>query len=39
MTDNALHGRPDRMVSVREVFRIDTDLRVPAFSEREAHVP
>ena len=31
--------RPDRMVSVREVFGIDTDLRVPAFSEGEDHVP
>jgi cobaltochelatase CobS len=32
-------GRPDTVVSVREVFGIDTDLRVPAFSEREDHVP
>lgn len=31
--------RPDRMVSVREVFRIDTDLQVSAFSERDEHVP
>lgn len=27
------------MVSVREVFGIDTDLQVPAFSERDDHVP
>ena len=27
------------MVSVRELFGIDTELRVPAYSEREAHVP
>jgi cobaltochelatase CobS len=30
---------PDRDVSVRELFGIDTDLRVPAFSERTPHVP
>ena len=30
---------PDRMVSVREVFGIDTELQVPAFSERDDHVP
>ena len=33
------HIRPDRMISVREVFGIDTDLQVPAFSEIEDHVP
>ncbi|HMC14473.1 MAG TPA: MoxR family ATPase [Albitalea sp.] len=32
-------SRPDRMLAVREVFGIDTDLRVPAFSEGEDHVP
>lgn len=31
--------RPDRMISVRDVFGIDTDLQVPAFSERDDHVP
>ena len=31
--------RPDRMISVRDVFGIDTDLLVPAFSERDDHVP
>jgi len=30
---------PDRTVAVREVFGIDSDLRVPAFSERDDHVP
>jgi cobaltochelatase CobS len=30
---------PDRILSVRETFGIDTDLEVPAFSERDAHVP
>ncbi|WP_062366075.1 AAA family ATPase [Variovorax paradoxus] len=38
MTDIA-DLRPDRMLSVREVFGIDTDLQVPAFSERDDHVP
>ncbi|CAM5338311.1 AAA family ATPase [Thauera mechernichensis] len=31
--------QPDHMVSVREVFGIDTDLKVPAFAERDDHVP
>ncbi|OMH31740.1 AAA family ATPase [Motiliproteus sp. MSK22-1] len=31
--------QPDRMVSVREIFDIDSDLRVPAYSERDDHVP
>ena len=31
--------RPDRMLSVREVFGLDSDLQVPAFGEREDHVP
>jgi cobaltochelatase CobS len=31
--------RPDRRVSVREVFGIDSDLMVPAFVERDDHVP
>ena len=30
---------PDREVSVRELFGIDTDLRVPAFSTPTEHVP
>jgi cobaltochelatase CobS len=30
---------PDRMLSVRDVFGIDTDLKVPAFGERDDHVP
>ena len=33
------HIRPDRMISVREVFGIDTELQVPAFSETEARSP
>jgi cobaltochelatase CobS len=30
---------PDRLLSVREVFGIDSSLQVPAFSERDEHVP
>jgi cobaltochelatase CobS len=30
---------PDRLVAVRELFGIATDLRVPAFSEADEHVP
>ena len=32
-------GLPDRMVSVRDVFGIASNLRVPAFSTPDAHVP
>jgi cobaltochelatase CobS len=32
-------NEPDRLLSVREVFGIDTDLQVPAFGERDDHVP
>jgi cobaltochelatase CobS len=31
--------KPDHTVSAREVFGIDADLQVPAFSERDDHVP
>ena len=30
---------PDRRVAVRELFGIDSDMTVPAFSERDSHVP
>jgi len=30
---------PDSVVSVREVFGIDTDLKVPAYSQPDEHVP
>src|SRR5678816_522221 len=30
---------PDVIVSARELFNIDTDLEVPAFSSPEEHVP
>lgn len=38
VTDTAT-PKHDLMLSVREVFGIDTDLKVPAFSERDEHVP
>jgi len=31
--------RPDRMVSVRDTFGIDSPMTVPAFSQRTEHVP
>ena len=30
---------PDRQVSARDVFGLDIDMKVPAFSERDEHVP
>lgn len=30
---------PDRLLSIRDAFGIDSDLEVPAFSERDDHVP
>lgn len=35
----AMHIKPDRIVSVRHVFGIDTDLMAPAFAERDEYVP
>jgi cobaltochelatase CobS len=34
-----LLDKPDTTVSVRDAFGIDSDMRVPAFSERTEHVP
>jgi cobaltochelatase CobS len=31
--------KPDQLVSVRTAFGIDSDLKVPAFSSRDDHVP
>jgi cobaltochelatase CobS len=31
--------QPDRLLDVRTLFGIDTELKVPAFSERDDHVP
>ena len=32
-------GLPDMKVSVRQLFGIDTDLEVPAYSKADDHVP
>ena len=37
--DTTILSAPDREVSVREVFGIDTDMMVPAFSEADERVP
>ena len=37
--DPLLSLAPDRMVSLREVFNVDADMQVPAFSTRDSHVP
>ena len=37
--DPLLTLTPDRKVSIREVFGVDSDMQVPAFSERDPHVP
>ena len=34
-----MNSQPDRLLSARELFGIDTDLMVPAFSARDEHVP
>ncbi|MEE7459250.1 MULTISPECIES: cobaltochelatase subunit CobS [Methylobacteriaceae] len=39
LSDDTPASLPDRQVSVREVFGIDLDLKVPAYSEPEEHVP
>ncbi|WP_342150643.1 cobaltochelatase subunit CobS [Methylorubrum sp. SB2] len=39
LSDETPASLPDRQVSVREVFGIDLDLKVPAYSEAEEHVP
>ncbi len=35
----SLEGLPDIRISARQVFGIDTNLEIPAFSERSEHVP
>ena len=37
--DKLITLTPDTEVSVRETFGIDLDIKVPAFSERDPHVP
>jgi len=39
MTEALASPLPDMKISVRQVFGIDTDLEVPAYSEPEEHVP
>jgi len=34
-----LAGLPDKRVSVRELFGVDSDMQAPAFSARDEHVP
>ena len=37
--DAGLEGLPDTKVSAQKLFAIDTDMEVPAFSQRKEHVP
>ena len=37
--DPLLTLMPDKKVSIRETFGVDADMQVPAFSERDEHVP
>lgn len=40
LTDTALLAlSPDKQVSIRDTFGVDSDMMVPAFSTRDAHVP
>src|SRR4051812_14917409 len=39
MKSENVTGQPDRTVAVRDVFGIDSDFTVPAFSTRDEHVP
>src|ERR1700744_3498798 len=37
--DPLLTLTPDKKVSIREMFGVDSDMEVPAFSDRDPHVP
>ncbi len=37
--DKLLSLAPDRTMTVREAFGVDSDMKVPAFAERDEHVP
>ena len=37
--DPLLTLTPDKKVSIREAFGVDSDMEVPAFSQRDPHVP
>jgi len=39
LNENLINRTPDITISVRQVFGIDSDMEVPAFSEAEEHVP
>jgi cobaltochelatase CobS len=39
VTGNMSQNLPDKKVSVRELFKIDVDMQVPAFSEPNEYVP
>src|ERR1700740_1442600 len=39
IASEGVSGLPDMKVSVRQVFGIDSDLEVPAYSEPDEHVP
>ncbi len=38
-SSSAAANLPDMQLSVRQVFNIDSDLEVPAYSKSDAHVP
>jgi cobaltochelatase CobS len=38
-TDKLLSLAPDRTMTVREAFGVDSDMKVPAFATRDEHVP
>ncbi len=37
--DTLLSLVPDKTVTIREAFGVDSDMKVPAFSHRDSHVP
>jgi cobaltochelatase CobS len=37
--DTLLALKPDRTLTVREAFGVDSDMKVPAFTNRDEHVP
>lgn len=39
VTGSMSQNTPDKEVDVREVFKIDVDMKVPAFSEKNEYVP
>ena len=39
LEDKLLSAAPERTVSVREAFGVDSDMQVPAFGAGDPHVP